>query len=233
MDQDLIIKEVKKKKELRGLADSIIQAELTKVLRSVKKENLSSKEVKQIVKETRARLRYVSGQFVAKDEPVSLRDSERNQEAMKHFIEKYHAKIILDIGCGLNPLDIAKPGMTYYAYDIREDYISAINAHLKKNHIKGSASVLDARTEFSYPFGDLAFVLKLVDLLDAKGHKVAEQLLRSLPVHIMVVSFATKTLSGKRMNHPQRGWIERLCTRLGFTFESKIIKDELFYIIKR
>ena len=84
------------------------------------------------------------------------------------------------------------------------------------------------------PPADLCFLFKMTDILDqGKGHKVTEEIIRKVPAKFVVVSFPTKTMSGKRMNYPRRKWIELMCQRLNY--EVKIIEfsNELFYVIKK
>jgi len=61
----------------------------------------------------------------------------------------------------------------------------------------------------------------------------AEKIIRKIPSQYLLISFSTKTLSGRPMNHPQRGWIEQLTKRLGYGFEIIKSKNEIFYLIKK
>ncbi len=241
-----LITKIKEKKELRGLADSFVQQTLTQVL---KKNNLSLPLTpvaeRIIMKEVRAQLRRHVGQFqTSKDQvgllrtknyPELLRTHASTRERLPDYpffrqkIAAFAARSILDIGCGLNPVALATKGMRYWATDINESDLAIVHQFFKQEGLDGQTRVLDAKTESSFPQADLTLLLKVVDLLDHKGHKRTEQLLKVLNSPHLIISFSTKTLSGKPMNHPQRGWIEHLLPRLGYSFTVWKTKNELYY----
>jgi hypothetical protein len=151
-------------------------------------------------------------------------------------------KKIIDLGCGINPFSlhfIKNKNVTYHAYDISKEEISVINSYfqiLKKENenFKGEAKVLDALQYTKLKTADVCFLFKMTDVLDrGKGHKTSEEVISGLPVKYVVVSFATKTMSGKKMNYPRRGWIELMCKRLGYKFQLLEYDNELFYIIDK
>lgn len=247
--EDLIAK-IKQKKELRGLADSFVSEELAKVLRRnkiSKPRNVRDESI--IIKEVRAVLRKHTGRFNQGKEQEGLLSEKRYSDLLNthqstkerlpdypEFTKRilaYNPKSILDIGCGLNPLALARPKITYFASDINESDLKIVKSFFAQEHISGEVFVADAKKTRTYPKADIALLLKLVDLLDEKGHKKTEELILSLSSPVLVISFSTKTLSGKSMNHPQRGWIEQLCTRLGYTFSTWKTKSELYYFIER
>ena len=243
-----LAEKIKQKKELRGLADSFVEKELNEY---IKRTNLSfplnKKTEKKICKAVRAELRNYTGQFQHLKQRehliqegsylellkthASTRERLPNYSVLKEIIANLKPRSILDIGCGLNPIALASQGIFYYASDIKEDELEIVSQFFKKENIKGKVFYADARTERIWPKADLCLLLKIVDLLDKKGHKKAEELIRSLNCKHIIVSFSTKTLSGRPMNHPQRGWIERLCARLGYKIKLVKTHNELFYLI--
>ncbi len=149
---------------------------------------------------------------------------------------------ILDLGCGLNP--VAFPYMEidketrYYAYDINEEDLKTIEEFFDIYRINGRTGIIDLRDSQQIeklPPADLCFMFKVLDPLEKneKGHKLAEDIIKKLSkkCNFIVVSFATATLSGRKMSHPHRGWIERMLERLGMKFERFESKNEIFYII--
>jgi len=77
-------------------------------------------------------------------------------------------------------------------------------------------------------------LFKVLDPLEqGKGHKLSEVLIKAIPAKWIVVSFATKTVAGKPMRHPERGWIERMLDRIGYKFSKFKTSNELFYIIQK
>ena len=150
-------------------------------------------------------------------------------------------KTILDLGCGINPFSFSYmklKGCGYYAYDLDQEEIGAINKYfalLKKENpsFTGKAMVADILT-VNLPKADLCFLFKMTDVIDqGKGHKRTEELLKKIPARYIVVSFATKTMSGKKMTAPRRSWMEWLCKRLGYEYSILEFPNEIFYVVKK
>ena len=81
---------------------------------------------------------------------------------------------------------------------------------------------------------DVCFLFKMTDVLDKnKGHKATEEMLKRIPAEYVVVSFATKTMSGKKMTAPRRNWMEWLCKRLRYEYTILEFPNELFYVVKK
>ena len=233
-----LIKEIKKKREISEIEDSFVESSLNKTLKEMRiKEidSLSDKDVKQIVKSTRAKLRIYVGRFKTSKKHVSLEERKEFYEKLKEIIDELGIKSILDIGCGLNPIMIAEKNFKYCAIDINEEYIKIINKKFKESGIDGTALSKDVRKiDYSeLPFYDLVLMMKILDLLESRGHKLAEKIITSLKCKFIIVSFSTKTLSGKPMNHPQRGWIERMLNRVGYSFSMFKFRNEIFYLIRK
>lgn len=154
-------------------------------------------------------------------------------------------KIIVDLGCGLNPFSIPfmkLKKLTYYAYDIGFDDINLVGKYFEflnsvDKKLSGEAGILDLLAWDkikNLKKADICFLWKLTDVLDRqKGHKVSEMVIVQVPAKYVVVSFPTLTVSGKPMNKPRRKWIELMCKRL--KYEYRVIKkeNEIFYVIKK
>ena len=245
-----LIKEIKKKKELSGLDNRIVIDILNKIKKKYKSgNNLKEKDKKSIIKEARKELRKITGRFNRKEKEradllsknkfqkllethVSTKERLEDYPKFKEIISNLRVKSILDIGCGLNPLAIAKLNQIYYACDIKADELKIIKKYFNLNKISGKVFFYDLRyiKENDLPEADLCLVMKLFDVLEKKGHKLAEKIIDSVKANSFLISFSTKTLSGKAMNHPQRGWIERMMQRKGFNFEMFHLKNEIIYL---
>lgn len=151
---------------------------------------------------------------------------------------------ILDLGAGLNPVSFAYMDLNedpdYYAYDINEKDAEFLNEFFKIEKINGKAESLDlsrAENIANLPNADICLMFKLVDTLemDKKGHKYSEEIIQTLAqkCEFVVASFATRTVSGKSMNFPQRGWIERMLTRIGMKYRMLEFDSEIFYVISK
>ena len=130
--------------------------------------------------------------------------------------------------------------LKYYAYDIDQEDIIFINHYfnIMKNYskIQGKAQIADLsdlKSIKKIPRANLCFMFKFLDVIESKGHKLSEEIIKSLKCKYIVASFATKTVSGKNMNHPYRGWIEKMLNRLNMKFEKIQTPNEMFYIIKK
>ena len=152
---------------------------------------------------------------------------------------------ILDLGCGINPFSYQFMDLKeciYHAYDISNDEIANLNQYfslIKKENpsFEGYADILDALhlTYLSHiPPVDICFLFKMTDVLDrGKGHKITEEVLKMVPANYVVISFATKTMSGKKMTAPRRRWMEWLCKRLEYKYKIILLKNEIFYVINK
>ena len=149
-------------------------------------------------------------------------------------------KSIIDIGCGLNPFSISfmnLKSLTYFAYDINQQEMSYVQEFfllIEAKELHGKAIVSDLLKEKNYLSADIAFLFKVTDLIDqGKGHKNTEEFILQLPVKYVVISFPTKTMSGKPMTAPRRKWMEWLCTRLEFEYKILKFENEIFYVVKK
>ncbi len=247
MSSELVLR-VKQKAELSGIAGSVVNNVLKKYI-----QRFPNYSDKMIIKLVRAELRILTGRF----QPSSKKRSkflENNDwelilqthastkerletdayKLIKKLISKNKIRSIIDLGAGLNPIALATSKLTYTAIDIKQDELEIIDKYFKEKNIKGKTIVSDLRYDLpKLPTSDLALAFKLFDVLETKGHKLAEKIIISLPAKYILVSFPTKTLSGRPMNHPQRGWIEQLFNRLDYEFEFFQTKNEIFYLAKK
>ena len=85
-----------------------------------------------------------------------------------------------------------------------------------------------------FPKADVCFLFKVLDELERKkGRKTSEALIKVINAKWLVISFATRKVTGKPMQYPYRRWLEQMLTRLDYEF--KIIEEvnEIFYIVKK
>ena len=157
-------------------------------------------------------------------------------------------KIILDLGAGFNVFSF--PLMTlsmleYYSYDINEKDIDYLNEYfqiMKPLGLYGKAAIMDLRnlSKISYlsslPSSDITFIFKVIDIIDKQNHKPSEELITTLfknkRTKFIIASFATKTITRKSMNFPNRKWFELMLTRLNLRFHIIKTDNEIFYVIK-
>ena len=234
-----LITEVKKKSELSGVPNSLI----IDLINDHRKKHpfsfpLKKKDQKLIVKEIRSQLRDYVGRFKKKKSPsllsshTSTNERESFYKELKEIIYSSSPHSILDIGCGLNPIALAKPGVKYFASDIDEQNLKEVQKFFDISGIEGKTFIADARKD-PFPQSDLTLIFKVLDIIEIKGHKKAEDLLLRLKSPRILVSFSTRKLSGKPMNRPQRYWFEKMLSRLNFPYSKFSFHNEIFYDIRK
>ena len=167
------------------------------------------------------------------------------ESVYKHIFEiTGDPSTIIDIGAGINPLSFPFMDLdfvNYHAYDIDEKDVTFLNEYFKimREEIDGCAEILDvrsAKTEY-FPHADIVFLFKVVDLLDTKKKKYSYELIRGLlesnKANYIIASFATKTLTRKKMNLQRRVGFEKALARLNFQWKDFSIENEIFYVIYR
>ena len=145
---------------------------------------------------------------------------------------------LLDIGCGLNPL--ALPWMaigdaTYLATDVDQRPLLTVNAFLELAGQPHEVRTADAVAEPPTDQADVALLLKLVTTLDRQDTGAATRLLKALNVRHAVVSFASRSLSGrgKGMERAHRERLEGLvadCGRVTGVAEASV-PNELVFVL--
>jgi hypothetical protein len=247
-----LIKEIKEKKELKGLSDYVVSDLLDEYIKKnkISLSGKSKKEKKLIIKEIRSKLRLLAGRFQKskKAKKDLLNSGEIDQllkthsstaerigfyPRLKKLLTESNLTSVLDLGCGLNPIALASRDIEYHASDINLDDLSIVSEFFKKSNIKGSTFFLDIRKiSQTLPETDVCLMLKLLDVVDPK-HNISENILKKIPSKKIIVSFSTKKLSGKRMNFPRRFWFEKLLAKLNYEFEMLESDNEIFYIIAK
>ncbi len=249
-----LIKKIKQKPELRGIDDSVVQDSLEKALKkyNLNLQNLNSADARVLIKIIRSDLRNLTGRFRKSIksraellDSLNINGLLRTHTSTAERIEFYpklnallknlKIKSILDLGCGLNPIALASKGVKYYASDINKEELSLIEVFFKKNKIPGKVFICDLRKDdsFSLPKADICLLFKVLDIIEKKSHKLAENIILKSPCKYLLISFATKKLSGKPMNFPERRWLELLINRLGYSYKTFSSNNEIFYLIDK
>ena len=154
---------------------------------------------------------------------------------LKEFLSPLHISSILDLGCALNPIALSSKEIHYYASDIDENNLDIVKRYFEKNSFPGETFIYDLRNiDFKeLPKADLCIIFKVLDIIENKGHKLAEKVITKVPCKYFLVSFATKKISGKSMKFPERHWFELMLSRLNLKFETLHSSNEIFYLVKK
>jgi hypothetical protein len=150
-------------------------------------------------------------------------------------------KTIIDLGSGLNPLSFPLmdlESVNYFSYDVDEKDIEFLNKYfkvMKNKGLNGKASFIDVRNTEKIkqlPKSDIVFLFKVIDIIDIKNHKSSEELIKQLikKTNYIVASFATKTITRKQMNFPNRKWFELMLKRLNLKFKTIKTDNEIYYV---
>lgn len=240
------------KKELAGLPKTLVlQAIATYLKRHSLAEPFSAKEEKVIIKAIRAELRNLVGRFRSsqhkrerllgeKEYDKLLATHSSTKERQKHYqtlvklLDRHKPTSILDLACGINPVAIsdAFPNASYTAVDINGDDLVIVQKFFKQRGIAGKTIQQDIRTKHSFAKHDVVLLMKVLDILETKTHTIAESIMQSLECNVAIVSFATKTLSGKPMRIPRRGWFEKILRDLNLKYKTEMIPGEIFYCVQ-
>ncbi len=164
-----------------------------------------------------------------KKEAVHERKGFNKELYEKIFSLTKKPKTILDLGCGLNPLYFPYKDVAYLASDIDKEALKKVKKHFKKHKIKGEVFYLDLNdaSELKSIKTDITLIFKVLDNFKKQTIK---EILKKLNTKYVVISFATKTISGKRMNLPKRDWFEKMIK--DYQYEKIRFFNEIFYVIK-
>lgn len=251
-DKERIKKKIKEKKELKNLDDSLVYDILEKYLDKYKLslENLDKFKIKIVVKEVRAELRLYAGRFQKslKDRLKLLEEdnldellkthtstSERLEfyPKIKELLKTLKIKSVLDLGCGINPLVLANKDIEYNAIDVNNDDLLLVKRFFEMNKIRGSVFSYDLRKLNEFPKADICLIFKTLDIIEKNPYKLAERIIKTVDSKYFLISFATRTLSGRPMKYKKRSWFETLLKNLGYNYEILDSKNEIFYLFEK
>jgi hypothetical protein len=280
---NLLVSDIKKKKELSGIEDSIVLKLINDYFLKNKKvkdyltvyanENTNEKHLKKnsdykrILKRVRAELHEQYGMFqipensdelkqifLKKAKLKNLEDEDYQNALGLHVSTKerrrdYHLiyekifkaigkpKIILDLGCGLNPISIfymPAKNVHYIASDIDRASLNFIQQYFNFAGIDGETMVLDLQStqdleKLSGIQCDACFLFKVLEI----DKRMAEPIFNKVNAKFIVASFSTISLEGKIMSNSERQWFEKMLSRLNLSFSTFQTENEIFYMIKK
>ena len=251
----MLLEEVKRKKEYRGLSDDFVSRILVDVSRQY--DLSKEKERKKVVKETRAKLRELYWAFRTRN----FHRKEKYLEAMKawddlescekilnvHLSSKerldYYPKLykkirqhvnfktVLDVGCGLNVFSLPWMGdVQYYGIDVNREDTEFCNKYLGKFGKPGAVRWGDVLSFGKFIQSDVCFMFKSLEGFEALERGTTAKLLKKIPARYIVASFATQSLGGKKKISSRRlKWFEDLVP-----VEEKFkLGQEIYYVVRR
>jgi len=234
---------LKESRNYSSLDDEILRKSITFVLSSEmplmkkldKVKSTRSKFFKEVLSKAKARLRKQAlVYFPSEAKSPSLKERKEIPEPVLNEISRINPRRFVDLGCGLNPLFFPYSRFSverYLAIDINKQIVKKANDFFQSKGIQGEAVAADIKAfNFDEVF-DVAFLFKLLDLVDDSGHKKAEMIFTALKAKMIIISFPTKTLSGKSMTFSRRTWVEKMLSRLKHQFKIIETENEVFYVV--
>lgn len=230
-----------------------------KIEKRLEKEDFErSREFKELLKKVRKDLRIVRGVFSnirerKKEELLKKEDFENLSSTHISVLERkdYYERIfsdinkfikeifgekkidVVDLGCGLNPLKaffLLKNIRKYYAYDIAGDDVTIVNAFFRKKGVNGKGELRNI-LEINIYKADVVFMLKLLDILEYFERDISKRLIENIDAKILIVSFSTISIGGKRFRKERRLWFEKTISK--YKFFIKTYGNEIFYFIEK
>ena len=108
---------------------------------------------------------------------------------------------ILDLACGLNPLNLAwmpaAPDLEYYACDIYANMMDFLNRYFAHFSIKGQAFVCDLTSTIPQNKVQLALLLKTIPCLEQIDKTSGLRLLKGVQADNILVTFPAHSLGGR------------------------------------
>lgn len=139
---------------------------------------------------------------------------------------------ILDLACGLNPLYLGARGLCARAHDISGGAVDLVNCWAARCGWDVSARVTDLTLEPVLEPCELALMMKLLPVLEQQRKGSAMALLKRVPAKRQLVSFPTRTLSGRGVGMEQNysRWFEANLPGSVQILDRFVLGSELCYI---
>lgn len=147
-------------------------------------------------------------------------------------------KVILDLSCGLNPFSYPwmNAVLDYNATELTQEDCLLMKDYFQIMGIRGEVMQLNLIKEMEKVKrmkADICLAWKLLDTLEYMERNISRRLLPLINTPWIVVSFSTKTLSGKSMKKTRRLWFEKICKENTWRFSTEEFENELFYVVKK
>jgi len=142
-------------------------------------------------------------------------------------------RAILDLGCGINPLSFVFMGLKsveYTAVELAKQDCDLMELYFNMagDNCRGKVLQMDLSEEIGFPEAEVCFLFKILDVLESQKRGISRTLLNTIESDWIVVSFATRTLSGKEICSERR-WFKELLEE--YDYDTLELDNEIFYII--
>jgi 16S rRNA (guanine(1405)-N(7))-methyltransferase len=148
-------------------------------------------------------------------------------------------KKILDLACGLHPFAVLwmdlEPEVEYYAYDIDTRLTALINTFFGYLNRSYKAQCSDILVSIPIIEADIVFLLKTLPCFEQQEKGVSEKIITSLKAKHIVISFPSRSLTGKGkgMENYYHSFALELINRLNLEYFKLDYPNEIFYVINK
>jgi len=154
------------------------------------------------------------------------------------FTKTMIPQTILDVSSGLNPFSYPwmNTELFYKTTELAQEDCQLIEEYFHIVGIRGEVIQLNIITEMEKIQAlkaDICFMWKLLDTLEYMEKNISRKLISLINAPWVVVSFSTKTLSGRPMKKIRRLWFENICQDNGWEFTLEPFENELFYVVRK
>jgi len=162
-------------------------------------------------------------------------------QAFYDFLAPYlqGAKTVLDIGCGFHPCAFPfmglPDGVAYIAGDIDHDTVKVVQAFFNRLHVAHDISILDAAGKLPDAQVDIAFMFKLIPVLEQQKKGLAYTMMVDLRAKDIVATFPVKSLSGREKDMEQfySSQFEKNLPTAFSILQKAVIGTELVYVVSK
>lgn len=183
---------------------------------------------------------YLAGDQAALAEALKLHASTRERlpyaDALcKLVIDRIgQPQKILDLACGLNPLYLGSKGFSVAGWDIHGGTNGLINRWAERCGWAVHAETRDLLADPIEQKGDLALLMKLLPVLEQQQKGSTQRLLPSISAKHLLVSFPTRTLSGRGVGMEQNyaRWFEGTLPEGLRILDQFSVGNELCYLLE-
>lgn len=169
---------------------------------------------------------------------LSSKERKEHYHALYRWIESFvQPAQVVDIACGMNPLAMvhfSKMPTDYTAIEWSEDDAEFLNRCLQHFTFPGQCVGFDVVT---HPYrlaefqGDVALLFKTLDVFEAQSRHCSYTILGAISCPYIIVTFSAVTVGQRPMDIQTKGWLYKVCDRLGYTITGTRIGQELVYCI--
>ena len=257
MNKERILKEVLTSKKYSSICVETVERICQEEMGKYKKE-------KEIIKSVKNRLHQISDSFFADNAANKIKRLEKGEEIDYLALLKLHSSTneridfyeelyddifattgkvdsLLDIACGLNPIMLGEYNRQrnqrinhYIAEDIHTTALAIVQHYYEERKQPIVLKEADILSGIPSTAVDVVLLFKIIPLLEQQKKGYYRELIQGLQAKYIVVSFPTKTMSGKSvgMQESYTKQFDEFVETSGFrTVFTKSYSNELVYII--